>query len=520
MAQGVGICGDEKSPQLTSLKIVSILLLLNRLNLHIAHMLRLSTKSLLLVLFSTTISSLSAQQNQTKPKGRDAIREESTYLGFEYLVNQPATRNGFVMNHTMHGINAEFLGIMTLGNLTGFGYLPDSGAYSRAKMMYIDFHGSFPLFKTRWFNIRPEIGFRMVRNSMNYYYTDNEMDANGLGAGLSAGASVHVGPALVKFKYMADGLVNLGGNSFKGLNHYGSVTVGLNPWNLFMNPKNFTFTGIRKYVTDYQKVQTGERVEFKKDGDKEYKVTTKGYRETWNETYGPQDFSCKDVQPYWWIGPRLVSNFSRFEKDKLLAATGLNLGFRYGSLYMNAFYEQGDVSFNEPFKRNYDFQSAYQGKIGRMDGVFSNSNRYGLQLGVELVTWFQKKDYIYEYSRLRSVTSHFALIPIFTYGKAKFGDIRFYESQGAANVDAFVGGKPTAENDIRLTPKEMDLYGLGLQIGIGAVALNIEKSYYRANDAFWKLPSTWLATLNFNVPVARIVRAVGAKSKFKQASKK
>jgi hypothetical protein len=464
-----------------------------------------------LALFFWACLSGKAQENQSE---RQILRTNSTYLGMEYLITHPQTKNGFAMTHHMYGLNVEFMGVMTIANLTGFAYIRDSNAHSKAKIQYIDFHGSFPIFKWRAFNFRPEVGFRMTRTSLNYFFKDHDWDANGLGAGMSAGLAVNVGPTSVKLKYSADGLINLGRNSMNGLTHYASVTVGFSPMNLFMNPKNFTFTGLARHISDYKKVKTGESVSYSSN----YKTTTTTYQTTWKENYGLQNFSCKDVQPYWWLGPRVLTNFSTFRKDQIVASLGANLGFRYGSLFANAFYEQGEIPFKEPFKRKYDYQSLYQARLGRMDGSFVNSSRYGFQLGMELVTWLQKKDFVYQYSRLQSVTSHFSIIPFVAYGKANLGDIRFYDENGLENLEDYLEGNgSTNSTDIRKVPKNLDYYGLGFQVGFGAIAFNVEKSWFRGSGSFYPLTSTWLVSMNYNIPVARVVRALGSKRKFRKA---
>lgn len=204
----------------------------------------------LIGLLNSAYGQISSTENKSK---RELLRLNSTYVGLEMLSNKPATLNGFKISQNLYGPSIEIMGTMTLGYLTGMGYHSDSNVYSRARLMYYDIHYALPIFKTRVFNLRPEFGMRMVANQLNAFFTDNEWDANGLGAGLYAGVSANMGSFMVKFKYGGDAAFNMGNNSFKSFMSYGSITLGVSPMNLFMNPKNFTASGITRNISNYKK---------------------------------------------------------------------------------------------------------------------------------------------------------------------------------------------------------------------------------------------------------------------------
>jgi hypothetical protein len=83
--------------------------------------------------------------------------------------------------------------------------------------------------------------------------------------------------------------------------------------------------------------------------------------------------------------------------------------------------------------------------------------------------------------------------------------------------DYLEGNGSTNSTDIRKVPKNLDYYGLGFQVGFGAIAFNVEKSWFRGSGSFYPLTSTWLVSMNYNIPVARVVRALGSKRKFRKA---
>jgi hypothetical protein len=465
--------------------------------------------------------SINAQNSGTSNMGkRDLLRLNSTYVGLEMLSNKPATINGFNLTQNLYGPSVEIMGTMTLGYLTGMGYHADSSAYSRARLMYYDFHYAMPVFKTRVFNIRPELGFRIVANQLNAYFTDNEIDANGIGAGAFAGLSINAGSFMVKFKYGADAAFNMGNNSFKSTMHYGSLTLGVSPMTLFMNPKNFTASGIARTITNYQKTWNGQGVEFKKNSDgSTTKTTTNYYKESWTESYGIQDFRCKDVQPFLWFGPRAITNVNYYAGDNPIAAWGVNLGGRYGSLWINTFYEQGAIAFKEPFKRDYDFINLNNNRLQRMDGAFVNSSRYGGQIGLELVTYLQKKDMIYMDSKIKQATSHFSLTPFVGYVVANIGDLQFYDAKGESSLTQYLGSNgSTNDNDVRTIGDKATAFNMGIQMGIGAAAINLERNFYKTDDGIKRpLLGKWQLGFSYNIPVIRVLRAISSKSKFKAA---
>ncbi len=477
-------------------------------------------KTLLLLAMVGILANAHAQDAKSLNKNkRELLRLSSTYLGFEMLSTKPATINGFNISQNLYGPSIEIMGTMSVGYLTGMGYHADSNAYSRARLMYYDFHYALPLLKTRVVNFRPEFGLRLVANQLNAYFTDNELDANGLGMGIYGGISINVGSFMAKFKYGGDANYNMGNNSFKSLLNYGSITIGISPMNLFMNPKNFTASGIARTLSNYKKTWNGQSREFKKNSDgSTTKTITDYYQESWTESYGIQDFRCKDVQPFLWVGPRIVSNLNFYAGDNPIAAFGVNVGGRYGSLWINSFYEKGNIAFKEPFKRNYDFVNLDNNKQPRMDGAFLNSTRYGAQIGLELVTYMQKRDFIYMDSKIKQATAHFSVTPFIGYIVADIGDLHFYETNGVSNLSNYLAKVgATEENDIRKVGKSASAINLGVQVGFGAAAFNMERNYYKTDDIKRPLLGKWQFGIAYNIPVIRVIRALSTKSRFKDA---
>ncbi|MCF8428147.1 MAG: hypothetical protein K9H61_10755 [Bacteroidia bacterium] len=473
-------------------------------------------KHLLTVALLCSIFQLFAQSG----KERSSIKHNSTYIGLETVFNQSKLNNGYITANKMYGLSLEFMGSMAFGHLTGYALIPDSGVHAKSSITYFDVHYSLPLLKTRGFNIRPEIGYRFVRNSLGNFYATENGTTSGFGMGFTTGISANLGPAMVKLKYCGDASFNMGDNSFNKLNHYASLTVGFSPSNLLMNPKNFSFTGLAMHISDYKKKLIGtsyENVRKEMDGSVSYDKV-KHYEVTYKENYGPQNFDCKDVQPFFWIGPRLSTNMSKYNLNNVLASGGVNLGFRYGSWFVNGFYEQGDLLFKEPYKRNYTSQDTAGIPNTRTDGAFSSSSKFGVQLGLDMVTWFQKKDYVYQYSKLKSVTSHFSLIPYVGIGQAQSGNLYFYDPNGETALKNYLIQHPNeAGIDVFVTPKDLTFLQFGLQVGMGAAAFNIEKNLFGMNASSYPLLNTWQLSFSYNLPIVRLFRLMGSKAKYQKA---
>lgn len=65
--------------------------------------------------------------------------------------------------------------------------------------------------------------------------------------------------------------------------------------------------------------------------------------------------------------------------------------------------------------------------------------------------------------------------------------------------------------------KNASALNIGIQMGIGAAAINLERNYYKTDDIKRPMLGKWQLGFSYNIPVIRVIRAISSKSKYKAA---
>ncbi len=406
-------------------------------------------------------------------------------------------------------------GIFTIGYMNGQGSYDDSSRTVQCdgKIVFGGAQLSYPIFKSNVFDIAPFWGIGVEYNSMqnirkyNDQNPERQFETSGIGGYLSAGVGVTLGPFMVKAKVTGMTTANFNhANMIKATQFYPSVSIGLKPGRMLMNPYLFTADGLhyREEITD--ETITREYVNSTTD-----KLT---YTATVKTTFSQGSVSVMDVRPYFFLGPQYLSGneASSFGKSAFYGVVG---GFRIGSFYMDGSYSQGDMPFRDPIKE-YGFVDVTSPDYGtsRMDGYFEKSSRYGSKIGVDLVTWFAKSSFIpYNGSdahRLKQATSYYAVIASFGMGKMNLGKINFYSPGGDSAYVAYQtrNGLPANFNAISPEPmnqsRSLNYVSIGGQFMLGTIGLDLDYYFVKKNGHYTKFGKE--VGVSWKIPIVRLFR--------------
>ncbi len=461
--------------------------------------------------------SLKTRQHQiTREQRKAEIKEQRrittfslTNIGMEVI--QPTFRNDFKLDGFMSGPVMNYMGFMEIGFLRGTAVKENNHIVTaQASTYFMGFKYNHILLRSRSLNFGPSLGLRFNLSTLkDPFIPETDSESNTFGVGLYGGGFVKLGPVTISAKMHLEGNINFNrGSSFKGLSIYPSVGIAFSPMQILMNPTEFTHTAMAHWETDYE-TTVRKYQEYKGYGNV-YDVTE--YTTTWTDNYGNKTMSCKDMQPFFFIGPRIAASTTHFLKNNLISSYGANIGYRSGALFLNGFYEKSNIHFNEPFTRSTDTAALNSNVFApRLDGEFSKSNKYGAQIGVELINWIQSKDFIYKESRVKKATAFTSIILFAGYGRVNFGSLNFNSDSGRVAYESYLLQNPnstsTSFENVLLTAKNSSFYNFGVQFGFGAIALNVEYSLY-ANS--YKPMNNWNVGLSYNLPVIRMARALKA----------
>jgi hypothetical protein len=483
-----------------------------------------------IIVYFLLLSSLKqfAQTNTSASKRsprKDSLVARRMRLIFDFKtigmdVALPTFRNDMVLKGYMYGPTLQYFGFMEAGVLRGTTYKKNNPLLTEeARSFFIGFKYNHILLLKRAFNFGPSFGLRFMLNSLkDPLFADISTNSGTFGVGAHLGAFVKTGPVILSAKIHVDGNINFtAGSSFKGLSIYPTIGIAFSPMEVLMNPKEFSHTAMAHWVTDYKSTVSKSR-EYSATGGV-YEVTR--YTATWNDHYGNKTMSCKDIQPFFFIGPRISTNITHFNKTKLLSAYGINMGYRRGALFLNGYIEKANIHFREDISRSYDSAQIKKGVFkGRIDGEFQSSTKYGAQIGIELINWFQSKDFIYKESRVKRATAFTSIILFAGYGKAQLGNLKFNSDSGLVSYANSIAKDPGAltneSKNILLTSKNKTFLTFGAQFGFGAIALNTEYSFY---DKANKTLNNWNVGLSYNLPIIRMVRAIKAANLTRKVNK-
>lgn len=422
-----------------------------------------------------------------------------TFAGFDFAIPQNL-RHGFeAQGGYFSGPSFDFWGMGHFSMLTGYFTKTDTSGVQRVRgqrfsgVMMIP----FPVFKSHHLNIVPYVGIGVFSSKGSDPKIESSGDGGVFGFSLTPGVNTVIGPLKIGISYSLEGGYAQKGSIFKGLNAIPTLSIGLSTQSLIFNPTIFSHTGMRQWTENYR---TTSRTESKID------ITGHRYSETtttssWDVMRGEQTSKqIKDIQPFFFIGPRIQTNFMHINTEAFVPTMGLMSGFRSGTFYMSAMIDRGSFYVKEPFKRDesttiYDYRE-------RLDGYMENSYRVGGEIGLDLVTYFIKKGFESKSSFLNK-TSFYAIIPRVGYYNQHNGNLVFYSDSASVAMDNYLAANGSV-NDIRLAPKNINCLGLGGTVTFGAIAFNYDFYAYKK----YKTLNHYEFSFSYHLPIIRVFKAV------------
>jgi hypothetical protein len=432
-------------------------------------------------------------------------------LGAE--IGEVKLRNEYGTEGMWVGKNLDLGGMFSMGYMNGQGTYTDSlkTVRTNGKLFYIGMQMFYPVLKSNVFDVAPFFGAGIQTNQMqnNIKYEEqgkeNSLGTLGLGGYISAGVGVTVGPFVVKAKYTGIATANFNkANMIKSTQWFPSVTVGIKPGRMLLNPYLFTADGL-----SYRQDVIDEKITRTHLSPSSDELT---YTATVRTTFSEGSVSIYDVRPYVFLGPEYITG-NQSSSTGNSAFYGLVGGFRFGTLYMDASYSKGDMPFRDPIKDYEELQrgSPYYGKV-RMDGYFKNSTRYGAKVGADLIAWFAKSNFIpYTNSQsLQQATSFYAAILTFGVGKMNFGQLAFYNVGADTTYTTYQEGNPQS-NLYNALPaiapgytNSLKYICVGLQLLIGTVGFDWNLFYVKGDGGYTRWGKE--ASISWKLPIARVFR--------------
>lgn len=460
-----------------------------------------------------------------KPEKGDIITS-MTMVGLEAIAPTDLRYGQKLRNDYWMGPSVDLFGFINLGFQQGYYVKPDSGStlYQRGRRYAFNLNLPMPVFRNRTFNLMPQIGLGLYSHEgTDPYHAESGSGDGGFGFSLNAGLQVLLGPVKLGAKIYGQAGFNNPGSIFKGFTGVPAFSIGIRPVRNLLNPRVFSHRGMATWRENYRRstsTHTETKEIYRDNFGNSLEQTTKTtvIKETWDQLYGEKDAQILDVQPFFFAGPRIQSSIVNMDQSPFPSA-GLMAGWRIGTLYLAGYYDQGNFYFKEEWKRPdpADPSNLKQNRIGRMDGCFKNSRRWGLEGGLELVTYFVKSQFVNQSSFIGR-TSYYGLLLRGGYVRQKMGSLSFNSPDGAATLDQYLA-TPDYEglkNDVRKTPAEVSGANFGFSTTIGAAALNMDYFYFGKN----KVLSHWEFSLSYHYPLARLLKSTYVLARQYQLNKK
>jgi hypothetical protein len=280
-----------------------------------------------------------------------------------------------------------------------------------------------------------------------------------------------------------------------------------------MNPRDFTASGKRHYrdLVKTEQVNSGmtynKVIERGQDYIKYRKETIYWVKSTYSDRFENESIKVKDVKPFTYLGPRISTTFYNNEQFESATNVGLNLGFRYGLWWVNAFGETGDVMVKAPDKPAQMELLYRSASYPTLSGRYKNSQKFGGQVGIDLVVRSIKKGFTAEYgarNETSAATSYTAIVPYAGYGIANLGTFSFGGNTTAADIADYESRSNRTAFKPESLNKSYAFYNFGLGVHIGAFMFGMDYCIYpeakslNGRQVFGGL----------NLPISRVFRAM------------
>jgi hypothetical protein len=412
------------------------------------------------------------------------------------------------------GRYGDVAGLASFGCATGLGSYQDSGktVYARGLFAYFGFQKVYSLLKNNFVDVNPLFGLGFQYNRMENLpkAASFRTETGGVGLYISGGLGLTLGPIVVKAKVQAITSINFNkANMVKGTQLMPTVTIGIRPGKSIFDPDHLTVDGVH-----YMQEKLNER--YSVSGN----TVTHSY--TLKTSYVPGTVTASDVRPYFFIGPTFAGSA---DPGQLLNphTVGLCMGFRKSIFLLEGGIEKGNFNFMDPVMGNF-FGHAPKPhdknySLARMDGVFENSTRAGLKIGLDMVSIGKKRGFI-PYSRegkrkLSKLTSYFAVIPTVGFGNMNVGTLLFADSSGLNAYKTYLtntGQKSDSTAAFTTRGWKLDnasYTSFGVTLILGAVSFDYTVYLTKINSKKTFTTTTW--GVSYKLPIFRIFRMGKAK---------
>lgn len=344
--------------------------------------------------------------------------------------------------------------------------------------------------------IEPEIAL-----DINYARVDDKdgTDALSVGAGITAGIGVKVGPVKVVGKYLTTYSFPSKRNAWNG--PMGFPIIGLyleTGWGL-MNPEKISTDGVITY----------------KDVKRDYQFTVYDngnwydvYREVTKYKDQTVQSTVHDIRSFWYISPKVNSSIIYLDDKRGSLMYGGGLGFRAGVFAMDAFYSTGKLGFASPIDPAV-IKSIY-GTSTDLTG-YKNASQYCVSGGIDVVSALANALLQGASKKYVRSTRFVRFVVLLGWGQTTFSGKPVYNDVNAlqhiSNLSAI---SPQYAPDNNRDPeffKSSDFTFNALRIEMGLVSIGFENYKYKnAKGASGKQLS-----VSYLIPPGRIFKSTAAK---------
>jgi len=460
------------------------------------------------------------------------IMNNPLFLGLEF--SNPQLQYGYKAKSPWFGPSFMALsGLFHANFQRGTAEVADSGTIYKSNGWSSQFGFRIPLYSvnSESFNFIPNLGFGfsvMGLEDRRKSIRDNDLtDPNLVAFHLSPGLILRTGPLVLTINYTANIGYNFSeANAFKFFNHYPNVGIYMTTMPILMNPTQFTAMGKKHYkdLVSTERSNSGLYVN-RKVGEDQNSITYRREQIQWIKSnyadrYEEERVTCRDVRPFTYIGPRLVSTWFTDKQMEQAINLGINAGFRYGMWWVNAFAESGSVFVKSPadaFSLQRTFNTA---SVPNLSGQFKNSMKFGGQIGIELLARAMKSDFkphSYQQAKeIKSVTSYVGIIPYVGYGISQFGTYSYNSANGAADLAEYtIRSKDSDVFDPSSIGGNQAFFNFGACFHFGAAVIGMDYNYYPNAK---KLNGRQIH-MGLNLPIARMLRSLAVKSYIRKIKK-
>ncbi|MBA2610358.1 MAG: hypothetical protein H0U95_00200 [Bacteroidetes bacterium] len=344
--------------------------------------------------------------------------------------------------------------------------------------------------------IEPEIAL-----DINYARVDDieDTDALSVGAGITAGIGVKVGPVKVVGKYLTTLSIPSKRNAWNGPMGFPILGVYLETgWGL-MNPQKRSTTG----VITFKEVTSDYSYTTYKNGNwyDVYREVTKYKDQTVSST-------VSDIRRFWYISPKINSSIMYAQDKRGTLMYGGATGFRIGVVALDAFYTTGKLGFASPI--DPATISAVYGTSTDLTG-YKNASQYAVSGGIDIVSAIANSSIQGANKQYTKATRFVRLIIMGGWGQTTFTGKPVYNDVNAQqHLDNIINVSPGYAPSDNMKPElftRSDFTFTGVRLEMGVVSIGFENYKYKTT----KGSSGKQLSVSYLIPPVRIYKSAATR---------